>query len=173
MTPAPAPLIVTALMDEISFAWFDALRRAHFPRDRNIVPAHLTLFHKLPGEEEAAIASTLKTACARIPPLVLQVRGPWSIGRGVAYRLASPGLEALRRGLVETFDPWLAPQDRAPWRPHVTVQNKADPVDAKVLLQELQHAFEPFEVTARGLQVWRYLGGPWGPVAAVPFTGAA
>lgn len=165
------PLILSAALDPAGFAWFDDLRRAHFPPERNVLPAHLTLFHKLPGEEERAVAQAVKAVCARTPPLTLAVRGPWSLGRGVAYRLAAPGLEAVRRELAAAFDPWLTPQDRAPWRPHVTVQNKADPADARALLETLQHAFEPFDVVAEGVHVWRYLGGPWGAVATVPFTG--
>ena len=163
------PLIITAALDEAAFAWFDDLRRAHFPAHRNQVPAHLTLFHALPGEHEAAIAETLKAAVKDRAPMRLEVRGPWSLGRGVAYRLASPGLEALRGALAEAFAPWLTPQDRAPFRPHITIQNKADPADARRLLERLQLEFEPFDIVAEGLLVWRYLGGPWEAVARLGF----
>jgi len=164
------PFILTAALEESAFDWFDDLRRAHFPPERNQVPAHLTLFHRLPGEHEAQIAETLKAACAAAPgPLPIRVRGPWSLGRGVAYRLEAPELEALRADLARRFEPWLTAQDRAPFRPHITIQNKAEPDAAKALLAELQHAFEPFETEAVGLLVWRYLGGPWEPVARLPF----
>ena len=43
-----APLIVTALIGEADFARLDGLRRAHFPPERNVLRAHLTLFHHLP-----------------------------------------------------------------------------------------------------------------------------
>lgn len=49
------PLTVTAALDEGAFAWFDDLRQSHFPRHRNKVPAHLTLFHALPGKHERAM----------------------------------------------------------------------------------------------------------------------
>ena len=49
---APAPLIVSALLDPDSFAWLDGLRRAHFPAERNLLDAHLTLFHALPPSLE-------------------------------------------------------------------------------------------------------------------------
>ena len=168
MQTAP-PLIVTAALDEGGFAWFDALRQAHFPAHRNRVPAHLTLFHALPGDHEPVIAQTLKAACRRCRPMRLDVRGPWSIGRGVAYRLASPELETLRRDLANDFAPWLTAQDRAPFRPHITIQNKAEPADARLLLERLQLEFEPFDIVAEGLLVWRYLGGPWEAVARLPF----
>lgn len=168
----PPPLIVTAALDEGAFAWFDDLRRAHFPAPRNVVPAHLTLFHALPGDQEPLIAETLKAACARREPMVMAVRGPWFIGRGVAYRIASAELEALRAELAQAFAPWLTPQDRAPFRPHITIQNKVEPAEARALCERLQQAFEPFDIVAEGLQVWRYLEGPWAPVAKVGFSQA-
>ena len=170
--PAPdtRPLIVTAVLDDAAFDWFDDLRRTHFPAGRNQVPAHLTLFHALPGEREADVLDALNTAAARYPPPRLDVRGPWSLGRGVAYRLASSDLERLRADLAEQFAPWLTAQDRARFRPHITIQNKADPEDARRLLERLQLEFEAFDIQAEGLGLWRYLGGPWQPVATLPFS---
>ena len=52
MTPSTDPLILTLALDDLSFARFDALRREHFPPTLNRIPAHVTLFHHLPGEEE-------------------------------------------------------------------------------------------------------------------------
>ena len=167
---AEEPLIVTARLDEVASDWFEDLRRAHYPPERNRVPAHLTLFHALPGREETAIARALEAACRSAAPMAVEVRGPWSLGRGVAYRMRSAELEALRAGLAEAFAPWLTAQDRATFRPHVTVQNKADPEDAKRLLERLQLEFEPFQVWAEGLHVWRYLGGPWTPTARLDFS---
>ncbi len=170
--PTPPPLIVTAALDEGAFAWFEDLRQTHFPPHRNIVPAHLTLFHALPGDQEAVIAQTLAALCGRRRPMRLDVRGPWFIGRGVAYRVACPELETLRGEAADAFSAWLTPRDRAPFRPHITIQNKADPAEARRLFERLQLEFEPFEVVAEGLLVWRYRGGPWEAVARVPFGGA-
>ena len=64
--PGSPPLIVTAALDEAAFAWFDDLRRAHFHPLRNRVPAHLTLFHALPGEHEARVVEALYQ-----PPLMV------------------------------------------------------------------------------------------------------
>jgi hypothetical protein len=49
------------------------------------------------------------------------------------------------------------------------VQNKVDPAVARALHARLSAAFEPGTVGARGLGLWRYLGGPWEPVARYPF----
>lgn len=56
-----------------------------------------------------------------------------------------------------------------PFRPHVTVQNKAEPSDAKALLETLQHTFDPFDILAEGLLIWRCLGGPWEPIDRFEF----
>lgn len=164
-----APVIVTAALDDGAFAWFDDLRRSHFPRHRNLVPAHLTLFHALPGEHEADVLHRLAEASRSRRPMRLDVQGPWSLGRGVAYRLASPDLESLRAELADGFSPWLTRQDRAPFRPHITIQNKVEPQEARQLLERLQLEFEPFSVFAEGLLVWRYLGGPWSLVERLDF----
>jgi 2'-5' RNA ligase len=164
-----APMIVTAALDDGAFSWFEERRQRHFPRHRNHVPAHLTLFHALPGDEERSVTDTLKAACQSRRPLQLEVRGPWFLGRGVAYRLASSELERLRTELSAAFSPWLTPQDRAPFRPHITIQNKTDPADARLLLERLQQEFEPFAIVAEGLWLWRYLGGPWQAIKRFQF----
>ena len=48
-------LIVTAELGKQDFAWLDALRRRHYPAERNRVPAHLTLFRTLPPSAEAEV----------------------------------------------------------------------------------------------------------------------
>jgi hypothetical protein len=53
----------------------------------------------------------------------------------------------------------------------VTVQNKVPPRDANALLRQLQATFQPFEVRAEGLLLWRYRGGPWEPVRRFVFGG--
>ncbi|MGV3577423.1 2'-5' RNA ligase family protein [Brevundimonas sp.] len=156
-----APLIVTLALEDSAFDCFQDLRESHFPPHRNQVPAHLTLFHALPAEHEGEVRQALEAACKVRHPMRLDVRGPWSLGRGVAYRLASPDLERLRADSAQAFSAWLRPQDRAPFRPHITIQNKVEPDEARRLLETLQHGFEPFDIEARGLLLWRYLGGPW------------
>jgi hypothetical protein len=36
-----------------SFAWLDGLRQPHFPVERNFLPAHLTLCHRLSSDQIA------------------------------------------------------------------------------------------------------------------------
>jgi len=169
MTP-DAPLILTLAFDGRSFAFFDAQRRRYFPPERNLIPAHLTLFHKLPAEHETAIATTLAAAAAQQSPMRLDVTGLRSLGRGVAYVLSSPALARFRYGLAKEWALWLTLQDRQKHQPHVTVQNKVDPGEARALLAELAAAFEPFTVTGIGLDLWRYRGGPWEKAQSFPFA---
>ena len=166
---AGAPLILTLALDAHAQERFDRLRRAHFPSERNVIPAHLTLFHHLPAAQELAVGAPSAQACARQEPRALTATAPRLLGRGVAYALDAPGLVDLRRRLAEGWWPWLGAQDRQPFRPHVTVQNKVSPEQARALYEDLRAAFEPFEVAGEGLHLWRYLGGPWRSVGTYPF----
>ncbi len=166
-----APLVVTLQLDEASQARFDALRRAHFPPERNHLQAHVTLFHALPGEHEDAVRADLERS-ARRPAYAVDVVRVRSLGRGVAYDLRSPELVAQRADLARGWQPWLTPQDARPHAAHVTVQNKVTPERARALLRELAAGFAPYAVTATGLALGRYLGGPWEPLGADRFSPA-
>ncbi len=166
---AAEPLILTLEIDDLSQEWFDRLRELYFPPERNYLRAHLTMFHKLPGEREAEISADLREVCRRREPITLSVTGLRYLGRGVAYELASPELVALRRELAGKWGSWLGAQDRQGFKPHVTVQNKVYPEQARALREQLLAAFSPFEVGGVGLSLWRYLGGPWEPVGTYPF----
>jgi 2'-5' RNA ligase len=167
----PEPLILTLEMDDASQERFDRLREAHFPPERNFLRAHLTLFHKLPGEQEPNLVADLREVCRETEPIALRAMGLRFLGKGVAFDLHSPELETLRRELAARWFPWLAPQDRQRIKPHVTVQNKVSPGRARALHGELSAGFSPFEVWGEGLSLWRYLGGPWEPVGSFPFSG--
>jgi 2'-5' RNA ligase len=164
-----APIILTLQFDERSFAFFDEQRRRYFPPERNFIPAHLTLFHALPGEHLGTIQQDVEECASNRTAFRLDVTGVRSLGRGVAYALASPELAALRRHLAKTWNDWLKPQDRQNHNPHVTVQNKVDPTQARALLEELRDRFTPFQVQAVGLELWWYRGGPWEKVRSFGF----
>ncbi len=159
---------MTLLLEEAAQQRFDRLREQHFPRERNHLAAHVTLFHALPGEHLDAVRADLATAADR-PGFDVAVTGVRFLGRGVAYSLESPEGVALRAGLVQTWQPWLTPQDRQKHSPHVTVQNKVQPAVARALHERLLAEFAPWTARARGLGLWRYLGGPWEPVGEHPF----
>lgn len=161
MPATVAPLVLTLALDPATFARLDELRRRHYPPERNRVPAHLTLFHALPGEARVPIARELAAICARQRPFTLEATGYKSLGRGVALSFSSPELARLRQQLAREWREWLTPQDSARIAPHVTVQNKVASEAARKLMQELQAGFRPFTARGEGLILWRYLGGPW------------
>ncbi len=166
---ATAPLILTLALDEGARERFERLRRAHFPRERNVIPAHLTLFHHLPGDQEGAVVADIEEVCGRHGPPRLTATAPLLLGRGVAYALDAPELAAVHAALARAWWPWLTAQDRQPFRPHVTVQNKVAPEQARALYERLRAEFVPFEVVGEGLHLWRYLGGPWRSVGTYQF----
>lgn len=165
------PLILTLGLDGESFARLDAERRALFPPHLNRIPAHVTLFHHLPSAEEAEVVATLRAACAGQGPSAARVTDLFPLGRGVAYRIEAPAVAALRAGLARRWEGWLTPQDRQGWRPHVTVQNKVAPGEARATLQRLRAGFVSWEARAKGLLLWRYKGGPWEALGEFPFSG--
>jgi 2'-5' RNA ligase len=162
------PIIVTALFGPGDDGWLQQLRRTHFPAERNQVPAHLTLFHQLPPSLEAELSARLAAAAAAPPPPAT-LTGLIDLGQGTAFRVDSPLLEEIRETLADAFHGLLMPQDRAPWRPHVTIQNKVAPPVAKALRQQLAAGFEPRPLQLRALASWRYLGGPWEKLKEHPF----
>jgi hypothetical protein len=165
-----APIIVTALFGKADQAWFDGLRRRHFPPERNHLDAHLTLFHHLPPAMSAELRQRLVAATRGMAPPAARVVAPFSLGRGVAFRIESPGLAAIRADLADAFAGLLTPQDQAGWRPHVTVQNKVEPAVARALLAELTAGFEARPVQIAGLASWWYRGGPWEPLSRHMFA---
>lgn len=165
-----APIIVTALLGRSDQAAFDALRREHYPPERNVLPAHLTLFHHLPPSVEDELKRRLTEATRGMRAPVAKAAGLMSLGRGVAVKIESPGLAAIRRELCEAFAGLLMPQDAGGWRPHVTIQNKVAPSMAKLLMGALAKQFHPREVEIAGLASWRYRGGPWEPLSRHMFA---
>ncbi|WP_420136321.1 2'-5' RNA ligase family protein [Sphingomonas sp.] len=168
--PDTAPLIVSALFGAADFAWLDGLRRAHFPPERNQLSAHLTLFHHLPPSVEEELKHRLSEA-ARRPRPKAEAIGVMNLGRGVAIRISSPDLSAIREDLAQAFASLLTPQDAVGWRPHVTIQNKVGAPEAKALHAALESGFRQCFVQIDGLAAWRYRGGPWEPLSRHMFRG--
>lgn len=157
MKEVKAPLLVTLRMDAQAFAHFEALRQAHFPPDRNKVPAHITLFHQLPEANEASVIEDLQTVATSQQVFTLNILGLWNLGQGVAYRLESNEAQKLRLKMAECWWDWLTPQDKKRrFQPHITVQNKTTAEKARELYDVLAAEFVPHEIKDMGLDLWRY-----------------
>ena len=148
--------ILTAELDNASFHWLDQLRRTHFPPDRNVLPAHLTLFHRLSEGQLELLRGLDLPSCA----LHLEYAGPVLLGSGVAIRVSSPALQRLRSDLRNSLGE-LSRQDAQGWRPHVTIQTKVTAAIARKLFDDLAGRFPVRAGSMRGLLAWQYLGGPW------------
>lgn len=170
---SPAPIIVSALFAPAEQAAFDRLRTRHFPPERNRLAAHLTLFHHLPPSLLPELRQRLVAATRGVPAPVARATGLMNLGRGVAIRIESEGLAAIRAELAEAFAPLLTPQDAAGggagWRPHVTIQNKVAPAEAKATLAALAATFTPHPAPVAALAAYWYRGGPWEPISRFPF----
>ena len=164
------PLILTLDLDSTSAQRFEALRRAHFPSERNFLPVHVTLFHALFGEHEETMLDELGGLCAQISPFAVRFPCLRRLGRGVAAELAAPELLALHQRLAAGWRPWLTRQDAQPFQPHLTIQNKVTPDEARALFEDLSATWTIPNGQASGLRLWHYLGGPWALVEAFPFT---
>ena len=161
-------LIVTAEIAQGDFSWLEGLRRAHYPPERNRVPAHLTMLHALPPSIETELRGRLGRLVRRKPPSAT-VAGLMDLGGGVAFRIVSPDLDSLRGELAEGLHGLLGAQDNAGWRPHITIQNKVAPKVARALKESLERSFQSRPLAIGGLAIHRYLDGPWERVAAYPF----
>jgi hypothetical protein len=163
-------LIITAEIASRDFAWLDQMRRQHYPSERNCLPAHLTIFHALPPSAEGEVRSRLSRFAAEPAPRA-SIEGMMDLGGGVAFRVVSPGLDRIRHQLADDFHGLLSAQDAGGWRPHVTIQNKVSPREAKALIATLGRGFCPRSLAIGGLGLHRYLGGPWEKLAIYSFRG--
>jgi hypothetical protein len=165
-----APLLITAELPPDVLAWADALRRAHYPPEKNRLRAHVTLFHALPPSAENEVRRLLAELAKQAPPEA-RITGVWDMGGGTAFDVASDGMAALHAEMAERFHGLLGWQDQRELRLHITVQNKVKPGTAKVLQAELRAAFEPRTFRFRGFGLYAWDEGLWRPIADYPFRG--
>ena len=100
-------------MDGESFGRLNELRRRFYPPERNLVPAHITLFHQLPGDHDREIKALLRGFAAGQPVIDVEVTDVKAFGEGVGLSLRSPQLLSVRNQLAGEWSQWLGAQDRA------------------------------------------------------------
>jgi 2'-5' RNA ligase superfamily len=164
-------IILTAQLGKGDQAWADGLRRLHYPPERNQVKAHITLFRHLPPAYLPEIKARVAAMARECPAPLAIISDVMLWGQGVAYRLDSPDLLAVRDELAECFTGLLTPQDQARPKLHITVQNKVEPKIAKSLHAELLANFQPRTLAVTGLSAYHYRDGPWEPIQSWVFSG--
>lgn len=171
---APAgdePYIVTAELPTDVFAWADGLRRAHFPPERNVLSAHVTLFHAFAPSLFAELRGLLSRIAAENAPPPARLDGLMNLGRGTAIAIHSPAMLAIRAEIADHFHGALTAQDRHKPRLHITIQNKVDPQAARDLQAALAPGFRQADFTFRGLGLHLYRRPRWEAVQAWSFRG--
>ena len=168
---AAAPLIVTAELPLPLQARADALRRAHYPPERNQLAAHVTLFHALPPFAEGEARSLLAAIAAETAPPPAVLAAVMDLGTGTALRIDSAAMLEVRMQIAERFHGLLTLQDQPAPRLHVTVQNKVARAEAKALQSALAASFQPEPFTFSAIALHRYQGGPWEPAGRWTFRG--
>jgi hypothetical protein len=172
ITTDRTPHIVLALLPDAVQARLDGLRRAHYPPERNRVPAHCTLFHAVPGMVAAELAAKLATLTAQTPPPRVRIDRIIDLDGGTALGLASPDLLNLRETLAHHFHGLLSGGDALPPRFHVTVQNKVDRRAAHSLQADLAASWHAIDTTIPAIAVHRVVDGLWQPAGLWAFRGA-
>jgi hypothetical protein len=128
------------------------------------------MFQGLPPSAVDEVRRQLALHAAAPAPRTV-IAGLMNLGSGVAYRIVSDELEAIREAIADHFHGLLCAPDAAGWRPHITVQNKVPAKQAKALIDQLEESFRPRPLGIAGLSVHRYRGGPWETLAAYRFRG--
>lgn len=165
-------MILTLRLDADAMARLERERRAFFPVHRNVIPAHVTLFQRLPGARLDHVAAGCAAVARAWRPMPVRATGVEAFRQGGAIALEVPGFERLRAALAREWDVDLEDQDRGRRRPHATVMNRARKEAVAVALEMLRARFAPWEGRAEGVDLWHYRGGPWEPAGAWAFAGS-
>ncbi len=155
------PLVLTFSMEEVSFDRLDTWRSKYFPKERNHLKAHLTIYHQLPGQrihelrELLSAVSQLQTAIpVKFSSLLLR--------QGfLGVRVESEKLNETKLNLDKILDSYLRVQDRKEYKPHVTLSNFGSPKEALRSFAELEKIFVPWDGYLTGMALFHYRGGPW------------
>lgn len=168
---ALSPLIITAELPEDLYSWATQLRSQHFPPERNMLKAHVTLFHALPPGAEAEVRDRLALLAKENAPMPARLEGVMKLGKGTALQITSPAMLDLWEDLADHFHGLLTPQDQQRPRLHVTIQNKVSIEEARALQAELGPRIMPRAFAFRGLELHAYRGGPWELLKRYRFRG--
>jgi len=164
--PPPQPFILTLRLDKATESLLTQLRTKYFPKHRNFLSAHITLFHALPKQSQPQYARILSNLVKSTSPFNVGVKNPFALGKkGVGINISSHRLRQLHDELLREFkaaDIELTEQDRSRFNAHVTIQNKVEEKEAMNTLLAVKEEWKDTGAKAEGLVLWRYeIGGQW------------
>ncbi|MCW1428126.1 2'-5' RNA ligase family protein [Novosphingobium sp. JCM 18896] len=165
-----SPLLVTAELPVGLQDWADALRRQHYPAERNRLAAHVTMFHALPPSAEGEVRRLLGEMARQKPPEA-EVTGLMDLGQGTAFTVDSPRMVAIHAELAERLHGLIQQRDDRPLRLHVTVQNKVPRAEAQALQAALAAEFKPRPFRFRGLALSHWRDELWQQAQLYSFRG--
>lgn len=176
------PLIISLVLDQDTESFITQLRDRFFPKSRNYLQGHITLFHALPSKAPhmANIKNRLEELCGSTVAFKVGLRSPTLSrnSKAVFVPLSAKPLYDIHSTLLASFKRDLkldlTDQDASPkfW-PHVTVINKVDEQEAVDTLEKLQEEKIVEKQTAgnaTGLDLWWYRGGPWEHIRRFEFS---
>ncbi|MEP1422788.1 MAG: 2'-5' RNA ligase family protein [Erythrobacter sp.] len=163
--------MTAALPPEIQ-GWADALRREHYPPERNHLHAHVTMFHSFAPSLYEELKGFLPIVTREFAAPEACITGIMDLGKGTAIALQSEPLLALRSLIAEHFHGSLTAQDLHDPRPHITIQNKVTKVEARALQAQLAPAIETRTFAFPALELHLYQNGPWEHIKTCAFRGS-
>jgi hypothetical protein len=164
------PLLIVAELPSDVHAWADALRRAHYPPERNRLGAHVTLFHGLPPSAHEEVVRLLRDL-ARLSPPSARITGIMDLERGTAFAIESPEMVAIHADMAERLHGLVQQKDTHPLRLHITVQNKVAPAEARALQAALAATMTPRTFRFRGFGLYGWTGDLWRQSRVFAFRG--
>lgn len=151
-------MIVTFKMDDNSQEIFNHLRQRYFPKERNYLNAHITLFHNI--ADEALNAHIWQELEAEMP-FEIEFANPFFMGFGTAIEIRSSKLIQLTEMLQRHFCDLLSTQDRRTKKPHITLQNKMPAFIAKQDYESICKEWTPIKGFIIGYEFYEYQSGSW------------
>jgi mannose-1-phosphate guanylyltransferase len=142
------------------------MREQYFPKKLNRTPAHLTLFHALPGSKFEVIDGGLSQLSVNTKPFFVSTGKPFRMRLGVGINVGKGQnrMKQVHEDLRLQWMPHLSEQDQGGWRPHWTIMNKVNEktkVDDTLRTVEKEMLLNVREGQAVGLDLWRYDKGNW------------
>lgn len=138
------------------------LRKTNF--QRMLVPAHICLFHALPGSQIGKIKADIQSLTKRTRPFAIYTDKAYKFatnnGVGVNVSNVRP-VRRLQRSLAKRWSEFLSTQDSRTFRPHYTITSKVSEDEAEEAFQRISEDFQSSTGEVDGLALFKYDNGRW------------